>query len=72
MALDLKQVPNTPGIYKFFSKNKIIYIGKAKDLKKEYLHILVNLLRIEKHNKLKFLQIKLKLFQQLLRLKLLL
>tara|TARA_B100001057_G_C22853483_1_gene951876 strand:+ start:907 stop:2691 length:1785 start_codon:yes stop_codon:yes gene_type:complete len=34
MALDLKQIPNTPGIYKFFSKNKIIYIGKAKNLKK--------------------------------------
>ena len=34
MALYLKQVPNTPGIYKFFSKNKIIYIGKAKNLKK--------------------------------------
>ena len=34
MAIDLKQVPNTPGIYKFFSKNKIIYIGKAKNLKK--------------------------------------
>ena len=34
MALDLKQVPNTPGIYKFFSKNKIIYIGKAKNLRK--------------------------------------
>jgi len=34
MALDLKQVPNTPGIYKFFSKNQIIYIGKAKDLRK--------------------------------------
>ena len=34
MALDLKQVPETPGIYKFFSKNKIIYIGKAKNLKK--------------------------------------
>jgi len=34
MALDLKQVPHTPGIYKFFSKNKIIYIGKAKNLKK--------------------------------------
>jgi excinuclease ABC subunit C len=34
MAYDLKQVPNTPGIYKFFSKNKIIYIGKAKDLRK--------------------------------------
>ena len=23
MSLDLKQVPDTPGIYKFFSKNKI-------------------------------------------------
>jgi excinuclease ABC subunit C len=34
MSLDLKQVPNTPGIYKFFSDNKIIYIGKAKNLKK--------------------------------------
>ncbi len=34
MALDLKQVPNTPGIYKFFSKNQIIYIGKAKNLKR--------------------------------------
>ena len=34
MSLDLKQVPSTPGIYKFFSKNKIIYIGKAKNLKK--------------------------------------
>ena len=34
MALNLKLVPNTPGIYKFFSKNKIIYIGKAKDLRK--------------------------------------
>jgi excinuclease ABC subunit C len=34
MSLDLKQVPNTPGIYKFFSKNKIIYIGKAKNLRK--------------------------------------
>ena len=34
MPLDLKQVPGTPGIYKFFSKNKIIYIGKAINLKK--------------------------------------
>ena len=32
--LDLKQVPQTPGIYKFFSENKIIYIGKAINLKK--------------------------------------
>ena len=32
--LDLKQVPQTPGIYKFFADNKIIYIGKAINLKK--------------------------------------
>ena len=34
MKSKLKSVPSTPGIYKFFSKNKIIYIGKAKNLKK--------------------------------------
>ena len=33
MAVNLKKVPNTPGVYKFFSKHEIIYIGKAKDLK---------------------------------------
>jgi len=34
MTLDLKQLPQTPGIYKFFADNKIIYIGKAINLKK--------------------------------------
>ena len=34
MAVDLKQVPSTPGVYKFFNKTEIIYIGKAKNLKK--------------------------------------
>ena len=34
MAVNLKKVPSTPGVYKFFSNNEIIYIGKAKDLKK--------------------------------------
>lgn len=32
--LNLKEIPTNPGIYKFFSENKIIYIGKAKNLKK--------------------------------------
>ncbi len=34
-------LPNTPGVYQFFdSKNNIIYIGKAKKLKKkESIHI---------------------------------
>ena len=34
MSINLKKVPNTPGVYKFFNKNEIIYIGKAKNLKK--------------------------------------
>lgn len=31
--IDLQKVPNTSGVYKFFNKQEIIYIGKAKDLK---------------------------------------
>ena len=33
MAINLKEIPTNSGIYKFFSKNSIIYIGKAKNLK---------------------------------------
>ena len=34
MITDLKHVPTNPGVYQFFnSKNKIIYIGKAKNIK---------------------------------------
>jgi len=48
MAVDLTKVPNTPGVYKFFSNYEIIYIGKAKNLKKEYQATLVILSRTEK------------------------
>ena len=34
MIKDLSHVPNKPGVYQFFDKSKIIYIGKAKDLNK--------------------------------------
>ena len=51
MSINLKKVPNTPGVYKFFNNHEIIYIGKAKDLKKEFLHILENHSKIEKHLK---------------------
>ena len=40
MSINLKKVPNTPGVYKFFSKHEIIYIGKAKNLKKKGLILL--------------------------------
>lgn len=34
MSINLQNIPESPGIYKFFSKKEIIYIGKAKNLKK--------------------------------------
>ena len=34
MSINLKKVPDTPGVYKFFNNSEIIYIGKAKNLKK--------------------------------------
>ena len=35
----IKNIPNSPGIYKFLDeKNKIIYIGKAKNLPKRLLN----------------------------------
>ena len=34
MPVNLKKVPDTPGVYKFFNNSEIIYIGKAKNLKK--------------------------------------
>ena len=55
MALDLKQVPNTPGIYKFFSQNKIIYIGKAKDLRKRVSSYFGKSLKDKKTQQIKIL-----------------
>ena len=51
MSINLKKVPDTPGVYKFFNNHEIIYIGKAKDLKKEFPHTLENQLKTEKHLK---------------------
>ena len=62
MALDLKQVPKTPGIYKFFSKNKIIYIGKAKDLKKRVSSYFGNSFKDRKTQQIKILTDKIETF----------
>lgn len=32
--VDLKSLPNSPGVYKYFNKGVLIYVGKAKNLKK--------------------------------------
>ena len=55
MAVNLKKVPNTPGVYKFFSKHEIIYIGKAKDLKKRVSSYFGNSLKDRKTSQIKYL-----------------
>ena len=58
MSVNLKKVPNTPGVYKFFSNHEIIYIGKAKNLKKGSHLTLENLTKTERLHRLNFLLTK--------------
>ena len=53
MAVDLKKVPKTPGIYKFFHNSEIIYIGKAKNLKKRVSSYFGNSKKDRKTNQIK-------------------
>ena len=62
MMLDLKQVPQTPGIYKFFSDNKIIYIGKAINLKKRVSSYFGSSLKDRKTSQIKLLTDKIETF----------
>ena len=55
MKLDLKQIPLTPGIYKFFFENKIIYIGKAKNLKTRVSSYFGNSIKDRKTSQIKAL-----------------
>ena len=55
MMLDLNQVPQTPGIYKFFADNKIIYIGKAINLKKRVSSYFGSSLKDRKTSQIKLL-----------------
>tara|TARA_A100001015_G_scaffold235044_1_gene266712 strand:+ start:2281 stop:4068 length:1788 start_codon:yes stop_codon:yes gene_type:complete len=62
MAVNLKKVPSTPGVYKFFSNNEIIYIGKAKDLKKRVSSYFGKALKDRKTSQIKFLTDKVETF----------
>ena len=55
MAVDLNKVPSTPGVYKFFSNKQIIYIGKAKNLKKRVSSYFGNSFKDRKTSQIKFL-----------------
>ena len=62
MVVNLRKVPNTPGVYKFFSNNEIIYIGKAKDLKKRVASYFGKALKDRKTSQIKFLTDKIETF----------
>ena len=62
MPINLKKVPNTPGVYKFFNKHEIIYIGKAKDLKKRVSSYFGKSFKDRKTSQIKFLTDKIETF----------
>jgi excinuclease ABC subunit C len=62
MTVDLKKVPSTPGVYKFFNKTEIIYIGKAKNLKKRVSSYFGNSFKDRKTSQIKFLTDKIETF----------
>ena len=62
MPINLKKVPNTPGVYKFFNNHEIIYIGKAKDLKKRVSSYFGNSFKDRKTSQIKFLTDKIETF----------
>jgi excinuclease ABC subunit C len=55
MAVDVSKVPSTPGVYKFFSNHEIIYIGKAKNLKKRVSSYFGKSIKDRKTYQIKFL-----------------
>ena len=62
MPINLKKVPDTPGVYKFFNNSEIIYIGKAKNLKKRVSSYFGKSLKDRKTSKIKFLTNKIETF----------
>ena len=55
-------MPNTPGVYKFYNNHKIIYIGKAKDLKKRVSSYFGKSYKDRKTSQIKFLTDKVETF----------
>ena len=62
MSVNLNKVPNTPGVYKFFHNHEIIYIGKAKDLKKRVSSYFGKSYKDRKTSQIKFLTDKVETF----------
>ena len=62
MIKELSHVPNKPGVYQFFDQSKIIYIGKAKDLKKRVRSYFTPAIKDRKTEQIKKQAIKVETF----------
>ena len=62
MIKDFSHVPNKPGVYQFFDKTKIIYIGKAKDLNKRVRSYFTPAIKDRKTEQIKKQAIKVETF----------
>ena len=62
MIIDLSHVPKKPGVYQFFDKSKIIYIGKAKDLNKRVRSYFTPAIKDRKTEQIKKQAIKVETF----------
>ena len=49
----IKHIPESPGVYKFFSNKELIYIGKAKNLKKRTSSYFGKSLKYRKTNQIR-------------------
>ena len=58
MIEDHSHVPNKPGVYQFFDKKKIIYIGKGKNLKKRVSSYFTKSIKDRKTEQIKKLAIR--------------
>ena len=58
----IKNIPESPGVYKFFSKKELIYIGKAKNLKKRTSSYFGNSLKDRKTNQIRRLTDHIEIF----------
>jgi excinuclease ABC subunit C len=62
LKIDINEVPTTPGVYKFYNNHKIIYIGKAKNLKKRVSSYFGKSYKDRKTSQIKFLTDKVETF----------
>ena len=69
MAVDLKKIPTSPGIYKFFHNSEIIH-WQSQELKEKSLKLFCNAKKDRKTNQIKKLTDQVETFSTQMKLKL--